>query len=229
MGINIKKPIKKNKENEFNYYHYFYFYMSEDGFDLFIQALKNNHYHIQVIQSKDSKRVFLKKGKRYSFNKDKMDSFVFDEYNGLIGFNISIIDNRDMTLFNKVIKELEFGMEFLFESGGWDATPFYLFGSKEDDKIKEFYTLLKVEKSYYTIKKTDDKNNEFYSKKIVLNEIEGYLAELGMSDKEILEYMIKPNEYLFGKTVIEIVLVDQHYGLINMLKARLGYPDAEPF
>lgn len=84
-------------------------------------------------------------------------------------------------------------------------------------------------KVYNELKWLKDEKNKFYHIKEQLELIEKLLEEFGMKKQDILDYILKPNEYLFKRTVIEVLLTNQAEDLINMLKSRLGYPDAKPF
>lgn len=230
-----KSSDKRLKTNDkFNNYHYAVFCMSEEAIEVFIEELKNNHYHFYIdeINKKTDHSIFrlhIRKGKRHNFNKEKFDKLSKWDYGELKCFYISWIDNRKSDRLFKILDNIKMGMQYTGSSGGWDATPYYLVGNIKDEKFKRALNLYKNEQAYFNLKHLNDKKNKFYKKKEKLEEIENYLKEFKMSDKEIHDYIVKPNEYLFQKTVIETILLDQEDGLINMLKAKLGYPDAKPF
>lgn len=226
----LENYSKKRKDN-YNFYHYATFSMSKEGFDKFIEELKINHYHFNLFKPENNNitKLHLKKGKRHNYKKDKIKKLTTWDYEGLMCFEISWIDNAESDYLGKILDNLEFNMIYTGESGGWDATPYYLIGSIKDKKWETVYNLYKNNKAFRVLKSLEDKKHKFYSSKLKLEEIEKYLKELGMKEKEIEDYILKPNEYLFNRTVIEVVLTNEADGLINMLKGRLGYPDAKPF
>lgn len=243
MSLKIKKLSKKeyekkrreDKEN-YNFYHYALFYMSKEGFDLFINELKLNHYHFKIyeVDNGDPKfkyfKLHLLKGKRYSLKEGDLEKIILGEDNGLIYFSVSWIDNPEWDWLSKCLESNNMKMSLIGASGGWDATPYYLVGDfKKDEKIKYFLNIEQNRKVYNELKWLKDEKNKFYHIKEQLELIEKLLEELGMKKQEILDYILKPNEYLFKRTVIEVLLTNQAEGLINMLKAKLGYPDAKPF
>ena len=44
-----------------------------------------------------------------------------------------------------------------------------------------------------------------------------------------VKWFQSPNDYLFGATPFEVCLRGDGEGLLNFLKAKLGYPDAKGF
>ena len=79
---------------------------------------------------------------------------------------------------------------------------------------------------YQELKKMK-KGDKFFDKKQKLILIEKLLMELGIKEKELKKYCCTPMEFLFNKTIIEMILLGQEEGYIDMLKSRLGYPEAK--
>lgn len=225
--MKIEKITKEEWEEGMkkeNYYHYSSFYMSKEGFFSLIDELKKKHYHIMIYKDHNSlNKMHLKKGKRFSLKESNLEKLFLMEDNGVINFNLSWIDNARSDNFFNCLRDLSMKMVLLGENGGWDATPIYLVGRiKEDVVIKQFYEMEKNRNAYFQLKRINDERHEFYEKKKNLEIIEELLLKLGIPINNLIEYIVKPNEFLFKKTIIESVLVDQAGGYINWLKARTG-------
>lgn len=220
--ISKKEYVEERGKNVF--YHYFYVIMSKRDIFKLYNILKKNNYAIMITDN----RFFIKQEKDFSIEKNNINEVNFFKVDNMYQFEISLIDNADMDVFFYCLKEIGFDMIFLFESGGFDATPFYLIGNKTSADINLFIEYIKLENAYNFIKSLDKSSSEYHLKK-VLEEIEGYLIEMNICGEHVKEWILRRNDFLFGQRPLEAVLTNSEKGLLNWLKGRLGREDAEPF
>lgn len=130
MSLKIKKLSKqeyekkrKEDKNNYNFYHYALFYMSKEGFDLFIDELKLNHYHFKIyeVNNGDPKykyfKLHLSKGKRYSLKEKDLKKIIIGEDNGLIYFSLSWIDNPEWEYLSKCLESNNMKISLIGASG----------------------------------------------------------------------------------------------------------------
>ena len=216
-----------------NYLHSFFIYSSKKDLLSLAKKIKESSMGLLVEKRKEeylgSNYNIIVKADDLSFSVKGILNYNFDKsYEKLWGMRIVVLDDKEMTCFSEILEKLNFKMYLLGVNGGWDATPFYLIG---DLKKEEYETVINENRSrrvYWTLKRLN-KDDKFFEKKEELELIEKLLLELGIKKKDLEDYCCKPLDYLFKKTVVESIMIDQADGLVNWLKARLGHEDGEAF
>lgn len=77
---------------------------------------------------------------------------------------------------------------------------------------------------YLLLKHNSNKKDEFYYAYYQLCQIEFYLKSLGLSEKEIVLYITEPLDFLFGKSVIEVIMINKGNDIISFLEEKLDIP-----
>lgn len=191
----------------FNHLFYENWKMSKSGYSLILNYLQDNNVFFKQ-EGFDLFIDFNKKNKIKKLNQVKED---------VVSFNIKWIDTSDSKHCNDMLKHFKMGSEFLFQSGGWDATNYFLVGSKKDKVIKKEMDKINLAKAYSFVKHKDKSG-----KKEKLKEVEELLFKLGMKENEIKEWILSPHDFLFNASPMEKILINQEDLLIDFLKKRVG-------
>lgn len=184
--------------------------MTKEGYLSVISYLNNN----SIFYKENDKNLFI------DFNKKRLEKkeIIIKEY--IFSFNIKWIDSKSCKNMNKMIKSLNLLSQFLFQSGGWDATNYYLIGTKNDPLIKKELENVSLRKAYEFLKNSDNKKIQKKKEQLIL--IEELLSKLNMNNNEIKEWILSPNDFLFDRTPLETVLTNEADILIDFLQKRVG-------
>lgn len=208
-----------------NYLHSFFITSTKKDVFSFIKRMKKKKMGLSINERKEEllgSKYSITIGKEIkSFDIDKIrDLDIEVQKDKTITFLVSLFDTKNWKDYSSVMKSLGYKMHLEGVSGGFDATPYYIGGNLKKEPLKSLVWQSKMRHAYYSIKWAKGKKEIAFKKK--LEEIEGLLLSLGVKKIEIEKYCTEPKEFLFGKSIVEVVLLNDEDHLISWLKARLG-------
>ena len=187
-------------------------FYNKKTYDKFLKVLKDNKLFVEEKKSEAFERVFIVGNE--SKNVHNLDFSKYNYFLFLTSFDIvDFLEKNNLDMYLDGV------------SGGFDASPHFTLGSLRDDvEFKKETNKREMIKLYNTLDNdhwlSKEKRIELKDKIKSFKEIKELLTELKVDNLE--DFFVKKQEILFGKNIIEIILMNDADKYINYLKERLG-------